>query len=165
MRELDRIKKGLASFVRSQVSGVDYLGMYACRVQGQAGQTLELHPDDTRLPDLQGVPIRLGLPQAEVTVAVGSRVLLGWENGDPQRPFAGLWDLSTVTELRLNGTSIVLNGGSMPVARVGDTVGASEAMGIWMTAVAGYINGIAPGTAPLPSDFGVVNAGANGVLA
>lgn len=51
---------------------------------------------------------------------------------------------------------LVLDGGSLKVARVTDLVSAGTTMATWITAVSGYINGIAPGTCVPPSDFGTI---------
>jgi hypothetical protein len=44
-------------------------------------------------------------------------------------------------------------------ARTTDDVAATAAMNTWILAVSGYINGIAPGTAPPPLDFGTITGG------
>lgn len=121
---LDKTKQGLAAFIRSVLSNVDYLAMYPCVIVAQnADGTLELKPDDARLPPgFSKVPLRLGIPGCSVTVAAGSRVMIGWNNGVRSKPFAALFESSTVTQLKLNATSIVLNNGALAVARVSDTV-------------------------------------------
>lgn len=103
--ELDRVKQGLLSLVSSAVSPTDFHALYPSRVVAQnADGTLELRPDSSRMPDMSGVPIRFGLPGTAAKVAAGARVLLGFENGDQQRPYAGAWDAAAPTELRLGGT-------------------------------------------------------------
>jgi len=156
----DRVKGPLASFVRSLFPRLVYLGKWpSVVVQQSADGLLELRPDDESMPPLVGVPIRLGIPGASVKVASGSRVLLGFEQGDPRKPVAELWDASTATELRLNGATIILNGGSASVARVGDSVSATPSMGVWIAGVSSVLH-LAP-----PSDFGAVSSGAPGVKA
>jgi hypothetical protein len=98
--------------------------MYPAKVVSQSGNQLELLPDDTRIPPLSNVPMRLGVPGITATVAPGSRVLLGWAAGDPQKPVATLWESSSVTSLNISATTITLNGGVANVARAGvDTAG------------------------------------------
>jgi hypothetical protein len=136
MSELDRMKDGLAAWVRSLFSRLDYLALYPSRVVSQNGDgTLELQPDDPRLPGLSGVPVRLGLPGTTVEVQAGARVLLGFEAGDPARPVATLWEggplakltVVAATELHVDGGSelhltagkVLLKEGATPVAKEG----------------------------------------------
>jgi hypothetical protein len=127
---MDRLKEALAAFVRSVTSRLDYLALYPCKVLSQNGDgTLELKPDDDRLPGLSKIPVKLGLPGVEVKVTSGAKVLLGFEQGDPQKPVATLWEkdsLDTITvtastKVNIMAPDIVLNG-SQPVARQGDSV-------------------------------------------
>jgi hypothetical protein len=69
--------------------------------------SLELQPDDERLPPVSRVPLRLGLPGVAVKVAAGSRVLLGFEGGDARSPVALLWEPaggSSLTELAIGSS-------------------------------------------------------------
>jgi hypothetical protein len=61
------------------------------------------------------VPIRYGIPGVVAKVAAGGRVLVGFENGDPSRPVAELWDNASLVELSFAG-------GTHAVAREGDSV-------------------------------------------
>lgn len=135
---LDKTKQGLAAFIRSVLSRTDFLAMYPCKIIAQnADSTLELKPDDARLPPYSSVPLRLGIPGCTVTLAAGSRALVGWYAGDPTKPFAALFESSTVTQLNVNATNIILNNGTNGVARVGDplsitgTVTTTAAAGTW----------------------------------
>lgn len=95
---------------------LDHLALYPCTVVAQrSDKTLDLQPDDARVPPCGGVPIRHGLPGVTVTVPAGGRVLLGYAGGNPALPYASLWESGTVT-------AISINGGSTRVARVGDAV-------------------------------------------
>jgi hypothetical protein len=98
---------------------LDYHALYPCTVMRQAADgTLDLLPDDARIrgSGCQGVRIRHGLPGFECTVPVSTRVLLGFEAGDPKRPYAALWDVGNVTE-------VVFDSGTKEVGRVDDAVG------------------------------------------
>lgn len=112
----DRLLAPFAALVRRLTARIDYLALYACRVVAQnTDLTLELQPDDARIPSLSAVPIRHGLPGVTVRVAAGARVLLAFENGDPSKPVATLWDSASVEE-------IVFAGGTKKVAREDDEV-------------------------------------------
>lgn len=115
----DRLKGSLSAFIKS-VSGrqLDPGRLYPCTVVTQAADlTLSVKPDDTTvLPGsgLSSVPIRHGLPGFKVKVPRGARVRVGFDGGDPSRPFATLWDEGNVTE-------VAFDGGAEDVARTNDT--------------------------------------------
>ena len=109
MSSVDRIKGGLEAFVRSVMHRIDYFALYPAKVVAQnADGSLELQPDDTRLPAHSQVPIRLGIPGAKVSMTAGSRVLLGFAGGRPESPIATLWEQSTVTKLSFASADIRL---------------------------------------------------------
>jgi len=113
---LDRIKQLVSDLVEHFVGArVDYMALYPCTVAGQSGNELELIPDDERMRGfgLSGITLRAGLPGFLATVPVGARCLLGFDAGDPKRPYAALWDEGAVT-------SVVFDSGSLPVARATD---------------------------------------------
>ena len=126
----DSITTSLRRIVEAFVGRrLDHLALYpAVVVQQRADGTLDLSPEDARVPSCQGVPIRLGIPGVTVTVPTGGRVLLGYANGDPSRPYASLWESGSVTR-------ITINDGTAKVARVGDEVTRSAAFASWITAV------------------------------
>lgn len=110
----DRIKDALIRFIETAMSRVDYFALYPAKVISQNGDgSLELRPDSTKLPqDLSKVPIRLGLPGVEVKVAAGARVLLGFENGNPNSPVATLWEKHSLNEIIITAATKVTIGGT-----------------------------------------------------
>lgn len=59
--------------------------------------------------------------------------------------------------LNVDGTGdVVLDGGSLKVARVTDAVTAGATMATWIAALTTFVNGTAPGTLVLPTDFGTI---------
>lgn len=59
------------------------------------------------------------------------------------------------------GQDVSLNGGTLRVARESDGITPTAAMAAWITAISGYVNGIAPGTATPPGvSIGTITAGA-----
>ena len=95
---------------------VDFFAQYPCRMVAQnADGSLELRPDDVRLPAMSRVPIRYGIPDVVATVSPGARVLLGFEGGNPAHPVATLWESGSIL-------SLVLAGGTKGAARVDDSV-------------------------------------------
>ena len=104
------LRGSLERLVRWITRDTIYLGQYTATVIRQAADgTLDLMPDDLRLQSsgLQGVPIRHGLPGVTVEVPAGERVLLGFDSGDPAKPYAALWHEGQVTRVRIGGSEPV----------------------------------------------------------
>ena len=159
----DRVKEALEAFIRRVTSRLDYCALYPARVAKQNSDgSLELVPDDERLPGLSRVPIRYGLPGARATLEADSRVAIGFENSDPSRPVVVFWEQGAVSRLELTASEIVLNGGSAKVARVGDDV----AVDLSGTTLTGTIGG-SPATFTVTggSAAGEIASGADGVKA
>jgi hypothetical protein len=117
----DRKTKAIRSLVEHFTAPLDYHGQRTARiVQQRPDGSLDLFPDDPAWPQLTQVPIRYGLPGVSATVAPGGVVLFAFENGDPARPVATLWDQATIIELKFDGYV----GTAMPFARATvDTAG------------------------------------------
>ncbi|WP_394845192.1 hypothetical protein LZC95_50220 [Pendulispora brunnea] len=110
------MKGALLGVVRALFARIDYLALYSCRVVSQnADGSLELMPDDARVPGLSRVEIQYGVPGVKAKVKPGSRVMVGWQNGDPAKPYAALWEPEGLELL-------ILADGSRPIARQGDAV-------------------------------------------
>jgi hypothetical protein len=58
------------------------------------------------------VPVRVGVPGLLAVVQQGAVVLLGWERGDPARPYCvPSWELgATVALVQLNSSLVLLGG-------------------------------------------------------
>jgi hypothetical protein len=82
------------------------LGLYRARVDAAAsdGSKLDVTPEDTRISPEKNVPLRVGIPGAVHIAKQGDVVLLGWERGDPARPYcAPHWETgATISKLTLN---------------------------------------------------------------
>lgn len=108
-------QRGLAAAINSLVqfatAHVDYFAMYDAKVISQSGSTVDVKPVDSRLPGMSKVPLRLGIPGASVQVAPGATLRIGWDRGNPQYPFAALWNGGeTVTQETLEATLLNLGG-------------------------------------------------------
>lgn len=115
----DAIKGPLSMLLRASAPELDYLALYPAKVVTQnADLSLELAPDDARIPGQSKVLIKHGVPGMTAKVSNGARVLLGFANGNPKLPYSALWELATVTELVLNGTVLKLGAGDATQAAV-----------------------------------------------
>jgi len=107
--EEDRgINAAIISMVKQATSHIDYFAMYDATVNSQSGDytTVDVTPSDSRLGGMNSVPLRHGLPGCTVQVPSGLTLRVGWDNGDPQKPFAALWNGGeSVTRLQLAGNT------------------------------------------------------------
>ncbi len=98
------------------------LGHYPARVDVCAsnGSTCDVTPDDKRISPEKNVPLRTSIPGGVAVVQPGAIVLLGWERGDPSKPYCmPAWDsgavLSSLTIGDANGDSISIGNGTITV--------------------------------------------------
>ena len=114
MSSLGRIADPLRALILNIVNGrIDYHALYPCTVVTQnSNGTLALLPDDDRIrgTGTDNVDIKIGIPGVTVVVSDETRVLLGFEAGDPQRPFASLWTSEGLEEIVITAsTSVTVN--------------------------------------------------------
>ncbi len=81
----------IQSLVRQEIAGIDYQALYLFKVVSQSSDLLTvdvnpIEPNDKRLHGLSSVPVRMG-SAVKVQFVQGASVLLGWDGGDPRRPF------------------------------------------------------------------------------
>lgn len=116
-----RLAEAIAAIVEALVGRrLDYQALYPASVAAVAADnTVELLPDNPKVrgTGLAGIKIRHGFPGYQVTAQVGQRVLLGWEEGDPSKPFCMAWDPGNTT------ADVAFNGGTEKIARTGDSAG------------------------------------------
>jgi hypothetical protein len=112
---LSSAQSALSRFLGPIKRAIDYSRKWPARVSGVNGDgTIQVVPDDARIrgAGLDRVAIRTGFP-GRITPQNGTRCLIGWEGGDPSRPYAEGWDTNSVLEMSLAG-------GTLPNARQGD---------------------------------------------
>lgn len=140
----------------------DYHAQYVARVvkQGDDG-SLDVIPDNAKIPGMTGVPIRYGVPGIFAKVEPGARVLVGFEGGNPAKPIATVWESASISELRITSEAKVViqapsvqigDDGGAPIARVGDPVD------VFLDAVS---ISVAATTGGLVQAVGVISAGAD----
>lgn len=105
-RPVDPSNRLMAAFegvIARATRRIDHLALYPGRVVAQDGDgPLDIELDDARFALPRGIPYRT-LPGIALTVPAGTRVLVGFEGGDPTKPYASLWELGDVTQLALAG--------------------------------------------------------------
>lgn len=114
-----------------------FRGVSEYRVVTQSGKRLNVQPVrvSAGMPDLQRVVARPGIPGAEADVALGSRVLVGFVDSDPGRPYVAAYEDAegegwAPDRLRLDAPEIILGGasGTKEIARSPAVVSYSNAV-------------------------------------
>lgn len=152
----DRLRAVFAAIVRAEMRRVDYHALYPASVLSQdgAGGPLDLRPDTNAIAPPQAVPLRC-VNGVKLTLPAGTRVLLGYEGGDPSKPYATLGPFADVTRFAVNGAST-------RAAREGDDVTAGAELVAWMASVTAKVNTL-PGTptTTAPSVLGTISEGSD----
>lgn len=116
----DRGKLGFEAIARGARPAIDYEAFYRVKLLKQkSGTRVDIRPEDRRLPDMADVPIRYGVPGVEATLLPGHLLILGWENGQGDRPYVSLWEAGTAgtvpTKVVHHATEMNLGGPTDPV--------------------------------------------------
>lgn len=132
----------------------DRMALYPCEVVKCAtdGSTVDVKPDADRVKPHSAVKVKT---PAGITAVVqpGARVLLGWEGGDPSKPYVSLWDSATVTKLVIKATNVYLGdeAGAEPLVKRSEFNGHTHtvpASGLAAPAGGGLVTGSATAAAP-----------------
>lgn len=101
--------------------GATFLRSYRCRVVLQAPDgRLAVQPIEfgelNPVSVITLVPIRCGIPGVTVKVTPGSECILEFAGGDPSRPIVTGFDDTASISLELDGASVALGPGALPLA-------------------------------------------------
>jgi hypothetical protein len=134
----------------------DRMALYPCEVVDRAadGSTVDIRPDNARIPPAQKVRVKVGIPGATAVVQQGARVLLGWEGGDPSKPYVEpSWEAgATVTKLVLNAQTVYLGAESGAEALVKKSEFEAHTHAFTGTTSSGCTSGGSSGTCTGESD-------------
>lgn len=129
----DRLKRAFYALFKASVPRLDYFGRYRARVIkfDHSSQTVDVIPDDPRIPSMGGVRVRngiAGLNTEMLNIAKDTTLLVGWSGGDPSVPFAESWGGGeSVSRATLVADSIVLGGDGAEPTLKGQTYRTAEA--------------------------------------
>jgi hypothetical protein len=123
----DRLRAAIEAVVRALVPPVDGLALYEAQVtawneSAQTGDLVPVAPSSPLPAALTAVPHRLDPPGTRVVLMPGTRVLVGFTDGDLARPEIRFADLPDTSGFLPGGTRIDLAAGTQGAARVGDSV-------------------------------------------
>jgi hypothetical protein len=94
--ELDRLKGAMRALARGAFPESLYSRVWRAKmVLQKSSLRVDVKPYDARLPPMANIPLKVGLPGAEVKIAPGHDVAVGWEDGRPDRPYATQWTPGT----------------------------------------------------------------------
>jgi len=102
----DAVRAPLERFIRSVMLPSEYSATFGCAVQAQNSDgTLDVLPDDSRLPAHSRVKVKWGAPGFVAAMTPGARCLLAFEGGDPRKPTIVGFEFGNFSQLRLGATS------------------------------------------------------------
>lgn len=149
---LDRTKAGAAGFITAQFPRRLYLVAYSGRVVAQTGpNSFDFQPDDTRIPGVSGIPLRLPAPGFSITVdpAQQPRALLAFADGDPSQPEVHLWESPGLAQLAVAASALItldapqLKLGAAAVDAVLKGTTFVSAFNTWRAALNAYLTALA----------------------
>lgn len=140
------IGDALARFVRWVCRDTRFHAHYPGTVEVvHADGSMDVTPDDAEIRGLglAALRARAGLPGTKASGAAGARCLIGFEAGDPRRPYISAWASGAAV------ASISVDGGTAGVAGFGDPV---EVLLPDVMTVQGFLEGFTqpPGAPPPP---------------
>ena len=109
---MDRLKETFRKVI-SALRPVDFFGYYQCSLVSwdKGAQTGDVKPDDIRLPrdGMTGLSFRSGVPGVTVAFTSPSDVkcMIGFEGGDPSKPYIHGWLNCTPDEVMVSVSSKV----------------------------------------------------------
>jgi hypothetical protein len=164
---------------RSLGSGNDDSGNVIMEVEGDPDEidrqaedwshpAIVYKPYISSVPDTEGALKPLLWRAGKELVVIGGREMRWNVSVDAGEVVVrGLAPNSNYVKFKTDGTIQIGGGSGAAAARIGDAVVAgntpTSGMLTWISAVTSYINGIAPGTCVLPTDFGVIDEGSSAV--
>lgn len=109
----DRLIGPFRMAVRAATARVDFYALYSAVVNSDNGdETLDFTPEDSRLPSQSRIPKMYGLPGVKSTIASGSKILFGFANGDPSKPYVAMYDGTSASKVSLQASTVNLSGDS-----------------------------------------------------
>jgi hypothetical protein len=116
---IDRLRTNLRALTRSERPSI--IGVWEYTVIAGTSETVDISPDDTRMPSLSNVPMMPGLMGEVVTPTPGSKCRITFVNSDPTRPEC----------IGIIGTPVLskLSGGILGAARMTDAIQAGPFSG------------------------------------
>lgn len=140
MTTADRFKDSLTAIVQEITARTKFHGSYEYLIDTCSNGVFSGSPTDEGfgLPPLKEIPVKTSVVGGIATWAAGATVIVTFINGDASRPLVTAFQSganpTTVQERagaswKIDAASIVLNGGTQGVARLGDTVQAGPYSG------------------------------------
>ncbi len=129
---LDRLLTSLRLIIRAELPQLTFFGTYEYSIQNASDSTVDVAPVDTTisLPSIKGVPLVSSLLGQAVQANEGL-CRIRFVNGDPTKPVCvGLRSLPSSSSTDATGTinvgpsasMVILNNGTLGVARLGDPI-------------------------------------------
>lgn len=128
---IDRFTDAIRRVLEALLPDFDLFALHPSLVIAATDGSVDVRPDNRKLPELVDVPVRGFVPGQSLIVQVNSRVLVGFEGGNRSAPMALLWgagafdslELAAIQRLGLHAPVVTLGGSTgLAVARVSDEI-------------------------------------------
>jgi hypothetical protein len=136
---LDRLKRFFLGVARGALPAADYLRAGRAKfLQQRSSRRVDVRPDDQDLPPMASIAVKYGVPGLTITgIPPGHNVLVGFEDGRPDRPYVCLWNPGEAEPLKITWAAqlIEFGGPCVPIkdgVLNGETVEPITGLPFWM---------------------------------
>lgn len=114
------IQNAISNLVNASLPSIDYLALYTADVKSQSSDylSLDIQPDDSRLPGMSNLPLRIGVAGITMQIQTGCKVLLGWSGGDPSLPYVTTFTGESVMKMVIKTSQELDLGDANPIDAV-----------------------------------------------
>jgi hypothetical protein len=154
--EQDTLQELVTAMVRRALWRERYRGMFRAEVVAvQSDWSVDLRPANPEWPELTAVPVRSGSSGVKSKLSPGAKVAFEFEDADPMRPVVTMWEVGSqqpeeiAIDTKPGSGDVVLQSGTLEVARRTDPAGPSSAMTTWMTEVSTRVSALTAGMGPV----------------
>lgn len=98
----DRAREALKSLVQTHTRSLPYAIVYPCTVLKDWGDGhLDLQPDNAEMPPMPRIPLKFPFPGLTLKLKEGARVLLHFEDADPDKPRCFVFESGTLDKIEV----------------------------------------------------------------
>lgn len=100
----DCLEASLSAIIRGETYGNAFYRFYEGSVVAQSGQKVDVNLSSDVMPNMVGIPLRVGTSGLSINVLPGAKVLVGFYDGRPDKPFATHFDTDSLASLILDAS-------------------------------------------------------------
>lgn len=143
----DRTRGTIRRLVEASLPNDEYTTTQAGKVALQAGAKCDFIPENDTIPQMQRVPMFLGVPGLTIQLVPGARAQMGFHGRDPSKPYVLGFESGSLLSYSLTCPNITLGtSAALPIALAPPTIGG-------FAAIATYIAALTSALAANPSSY------------